>query len=174
MSKPLTIFLVFVSLFFYYFGFSQPRLGVWKKSQNKVLYEGKYTETGRYYINNTESQQYIVSTSFYVKIYSDKLFITAIPFGQAVATDTEYKYTGDKGAYRIYSLPNGIYSYQVDENYDIMKVMVSASMLYGANVKDYYYYETVKGEHYQEYNKRHHTDVQSMYNQLYGPNSIAF
>lgn len=174
MPKLLTIFLVFVSLFFCYFGFSQPRPGEWEKSQDRVLHEGKYTETGRYYINNTESQQYIVSTSFYVKIYSDKLVVTAIPFGQATATDTEYKYTENRDGCRIYSLPNGLYFYQVDKNYDIMKVIVSSSMMYGANVKDYYYYETVKGEHYQEYNKKHHTDLQSMYDQLYGPNPIGF
>lgn len=153
---------------------AQPRPGNWASSQSSVLYEGVFTETGRYYINNAVSNQYIVSTSFFVKIYSDKLVVTAVPFGQAVATDTEYKYTGSKDGCRIYSLPSGLYYYQVDENYDIMKVMVASSMMYAASVKDYYYYETVKGEHYQEYNKKHHTDLQSMYNQLYGPNPIGF
>ena len=169
------IFLTIIFICSFLVTFAQPRPGGWAATQkSKVLYEGKYTETGRYYFNNTESQQYIVSTSFYVKIYSDKLVVTAIPFGQAVATDTEYKYTGSRDGCRIYSLPNGLYFYQVDKDYDIMKVMVVSSMMYGPNVKDYYYYETVKGEHYQEYNKKHHTDAQSMYNQLYGPNPIGF
>ena len=154
--------------------YAQPRPGGWASGQSKVLHEGKYTETGRYYINDTESNQFIVSTSFYVKIYSDKMVVTAVPYGQATAVDTEYKFTGSSDGVRIYSLPNGLYFYQVDENYDIMKVMVAPSMMYGANVKDYYYYETVKGEHYQEYNKKHHTDLQSMYDQLYGPNPIGF
>ena len=109
-----------------------------------------------------------------VKIYTDKLVVTAVPFGQAVATDTEYNYNGSKDGFRIYSLPNGLLYYQVDENYDIMKVMVAYSMMYGANDKDYYYYETVKGEHYQEYNKKHHTGLQSMHDQLYGPNPLGF
>ena len=172
MKKTLLLFFFFIC--FSFMAIAQPRPGGWTSSQNKVLYEGKYTETGRCYINNTESNQFIVSTSFYVKIYSDRLVVTAIPFGQAVATDTEYRYTGSKDGCRIYSLPNGLYYYQVDENYDIMKVMVAASMMYGANAKDYYYYETVKGEHYQEYNKKHRMDQQSLYDQLYGPNPIGF
>lgn len=153
---------------------AQPRPGQWAAKQNNVLYEGKYTETGRFFINKTESNQFIVSTSFFVKIYTDKLVVTAVPFGQAVATDTEYNYNGSKDGFRIYSLPNGLLYYQVDENYDIMKVMVAYSMMYGANDKDYYYYETVKGEHYQEYNKKHHTGLQSMHDQLYGPNPLGF
>ena len=168
------LLLSFYIIFFSIITIAQPRPGGWATKQNKVLYEGKYTETGRFYINNKESNQYINSTSFYVKIYSDKLVVTAVPFGQAIARDTEYKYAGNKNGYRIYSLPNGLYYYQVDDNYDIMKVMVTSSMLYGANVKDYYYYETVKGEHYQEYNKQHHLDQQSLHDQLYGPNPIGF
>ena len=172
MQKTLLFFFFFIC--FSIVSFAQPRPGGWTSKQDKVLYEGKYTETGHYYINNAASNQYIVSTSYYVKIYSDKMVVTAVPYGQMTTKDTEYKYTGEKDGYRIYSLPNGIYFYQVDEDYDIMKVMVSSSMMYGPNVKDYYYFETVKGEHYQEYNRKHHTDLQSMYNQLYGPNPIGF
>lgn len=171
--KRYTLFFIFFSIISF-LAVAQPRPGGWQTNQSNVLYEGKYTETGRFYINNSVSNQYIVSTSFYVKIYSDKLVVTSVPYGQAYARDTEYRYTGVKNGDRIYSLPNGMIFYQVDEDYDIMKVIVSASLIYGANVKDYYSYETVKGEHHQEYNKRHHTDVQSMYNQLYGPNPMGF
>ncbi len=171
MNKTLLLSIIFICLCTV--AVAQPRPGGWNaRQQSKVLYEGKYTETGRVFINNTESNQYIVSTSFYVKIYSDKLIVTGIPFGQGYATDTEYTYTGTEDGCRIYS--RGVLSYQVDENYDIMKVMTSPSMMYGANVKDYYYYETVKGEHYQEYNKKHRMDTQSLYEQLYGPNPIGF
>lgn len=147
---------------------AQPRPGGWPTQQNAFLYEGIYTETGRFYINNALSNQYVVSTSFYVKIFSDTMVVTAFSSEQGCAIDTEYKYTGDKDGNRIYSLPNGMQYFLVDKNYDIMRVMEFFSMLYGANVKDHYYYETVKGEHADEYNKKHHTDIDSMREQLYG------
>lgn len=172
MKKTLLFCILFLCLSL--IAIAQPRPGGWPTSQNNVLYEGKYTETGRVYINNTASNQFVISTSFYVKIYSDKLVVTSVPYGQAYASDIEYKYTGNNNGYKIYSLPNGMVFYQVDGNFDIMKVIVAASMMYGANVKDYYYYETVKGEHYQEYNKKHNMDLQSLHDQLYGSNPIGF
>ena len=144
--------------------FAQPRPGGWATKQSAVLYEGKYTETGSFYVNETQSQQFINSSSFYAKIYADKMVVTAIPFGEAIARDTEFKYKGESDGCRIYSLPNGSLFYQVDKNYDLMKVMVSPSMMYGGNVKDYYYYEIVKGEHYMEYNKKHGLDPETLYN----------
>lgn len=154
--------------------FAQPRPGGWATKQNTVLYEGKYTETGSFYVNETQSQQFINSSSFYAKIYADKMIVTAVPFGEAIARDTEFQYKGDSDGCRIYSLPNGSLFYQVDKNYDLMKVMVSPSMMYGGNVKDYYYYEIVKGEHYMEYNKKHGLDPETLYNKLYGPNPVGF
>lgn len=62
--------------------FAQPRPGGWATKQNTVLYEGKYTETGSFYVNETQSQQFINSSSFYAKIYADKMIVTAIPFGR--------------------------------------------------------------------------------------------
>lgn len=154
--------------------FAQPRPGGWATRQSTVLYEGIYTETGCFYINQVQSQQFINSSSFYAKIYADKMVVTAVPFGEAIARDTEYQYRGDSEGCRIYSHPNGSMFYQVDKNYDLMKVMVSPSMMYGGNVNTYYYYEIVKGEHYLEYNKKHGLDPETLYYKLYGPNPVGF
>lgn len=138
-------------------------------NHDNLLYEGIYTETGRFYVNDVESEQFIISTSFYVKIYSNKLIVTAISHEKGIPVDYEYGYSGCQDGYRTYSLSNGIYHYQVDDDYDITKVMEIFSMQYGANIKDSYCYETIKGEHADEYNKKHGTDIKSMREQLYGP-----
>ena len=153
---------------------AQPRPGGWKTKQDAILYEGKYTETGCYYVNEVKSNNFSNSFSFYAKIYSDRMIVTAIPMGEAVARDTEYKYKTDKDGCRIYSLPNGSEYYQVDKNYDLLKVMVSPSVMYGGHTNDYYYCEIVKGEHFMEYNKKHGLDPETLYYQLYGPNPIGF
>ena len=147
---------------------AQPRPGVWPTTQNNLLYAGIYTETGRYFINNKPSEQYIVSTSFYAKIYSDKMIVTSNNNEQGFPSDVEYAYSGDREGNRVYSLPNELQYFIVDKNYDIMRVMEVFSLIYGPNVKDRYYYETVKGEHSQKYNKEHKMDVESLRRKLYG------
>ena len=149
--------------------------GEWTNNNDgKILYEGKYTLTGRFSVNGNVSQQYVNSSSFYVKIYSDKMIVTEIPFGEAVAKDTEYLLKNKDEDILIYQNKRDMVCYQVDKNYELMKVVTSPSMLYGNNLHDHYSYEIVKGEHYLEYNKRHGLDPETLYDLLYGNNPLGF
>lgn len=127
----------------------------------KPLFEGIYTETG--YGKNEQEQPLNsgVSNSYYVKIYEDKLVTTANKFGTAETIDITYQYKGnDKEGNRIYAYSE-MDRYFVDEAYNIMRVLSSPSLMYGANVLVHTYWEVVKGEKYQYYNQQHKEDGSS-------------
>ena len=63
-----------------------------EQKTDKVLAEGIYTNTGYGYNDQMEPINGKTCSSFYVKIYSNKLIKTMSVWGQALPQEFEYKY----------------------------------------------------------------------------------
>ena len=129
-----------------------------EQKTDKVLSEGIYTNTGYGYNDQKEPVNGKTSTSFYVKIYANKLVKTMSVWGQSQPQDFEYKYIGtNEDGQRIYE-NNIMFSILVDDQYNIIEVFTYDSSKFGSNVKCHTYWRVVKGDHEAEYNQKHKAD----------------
>lgn len=125
---------------------------------DKALYEGIYTNTGYGYNDRMEPINGKSSSSYYVKIYANKLIKTMSVWGYSQPQDIEYKYIGkNDDNQRIYE-NNSLFSILVDADYNIIEVFTMPSSRYGNNVKEHTYWRVVKGDKEQEYNQEHQND----------------
>jgi len=130
-----------------------------QQKQERLLHEDTYTQTGYGKDDNNEPIEGMMSTLYYFKIYDTKIVVTVPDFNSPTTKDIEYKYQGkDKDGNRIFSDDNHIYTYFVDENYDIMEMYTTYSMKYGKRVSTNIYWEFVQGDQSQYYNQRHKQD----------------
>lgn len=129
-----------------------------EQKTDKVLAEGIYTNTGYGYNDQKEPISGQSSSSFYVKIYANKLVKTMSVWGYAQAQDFEYKYIGNnEDGQRVYEC-NIMSSILVEDNFDIIEVYTHDSSKYGSNVKEHIYWRVVKGDKEKEYNQQHKAD----------------
>lgn len=136
-----------------------------EQKQDKVLHEGIYTNTGYGYNDQKEPVNGQSSTSFYVKIYANKLVKTMSVWGYAQSQDFEYRFVEiNKDGQRVYE-NNIMSSILVDDKYNIIEVFTYNSFKFGSNVKEHTYWRVVKGDHEKEYNQKHQEDG-SAYNPI--------
>ncbi len=128
---------------------------------DKVLHEGIYTNTGYGYDDQKQPVTGKSSTSFYIKIYENRLIKTMSVWGYAQPQDFEYKYVGkNEDGQRVFE-NNTMSSILVDNQYNIIEVFTYSSYKYGNNVKNHTYWRVVKGDHENEYNQKHKEDGSS-------------
>ena len=129
-----------------------------EQKTDKVLAEGIYTNTGYGYNDQMEPINGKTCSSFYVKIYSNKLIKTMSVWGQSQPQEFEYNYVGtNEDGQRVYE-NNIAFSILVDDKYDIIEVFTYDSFKYGSNVKCHTYWRVVKGDYEAEYTKKHKED----------------
>lgn len=145
------------------------------QNNGRLLYSSIYTETGYGYDENRNPLNSGISYSYYVKIYEKILVVTTVQFGTGQTIDLKYPYKGKSNpSTRIYGDNNYMVTdYIVDDKYNIIKVLTSPSMMYGDNVKIRSFWNLVKGEKYQQYNRMHDEDGSS-YESKYLRNTNPF
>lgn len=148
--------IIFVFCFTSLITIAQVNTGQWDvQSQDKLLSEGKYTMTGSFLMNNENTPHYTISSCFYAKIYQSKIIITAFQIDKGYPQDFEYSFVKIDNGKRLYTNISKTYYYLVDDRFDMVLMLLSSSLLYGSNVTEHAYYEIVKGEKCNEYNRLH-------------------
>lgn len=118
----------------------------------KLLFEGMYTMTGRWYNETQAYDSPAGCQAFYVKVYVQKLVTTVSVYGTAEYQDIEYRYEGtDNSGNRIYR-QNNLDAYAVDSEQNLQRIM--STYIYNGNRRIDTYYEIIKGDHSMDCLKR--------------------
>lgn len=135
------------------------------RQESAPLYKGIYTWTGYGATSSNQQLNSGMTESYYVKIYENKLVITMQKYGSALPVDVTYPSKGrDQHGNRVYT-DGGVYSYLVDQNYDLIQVSANPSY-YGYNVIEYQYWYYAKGDQRQKYDQMHRQDGSSVQMQV--------
>lgn len=122
-----------------------------KDPKGKLLYEGKYTLTGRSMDSDRNQGGSYYFNTFYLKIYENCLIETTNSMDNPIAQDYVYSISSSDNDFRIYSNPDYNASFMVNkQNYDVCKVISMQDYRYGNNVKRDVIYEVVKGDQTQQ------------------------
>lgn len=119
----------------------------YKDPKGKLLYEGKYTLTGRFMDSDKNQGGSYYFNTFYLKIYENCLIETTNSLDNPVAQDFVYQFTSCDNDFLDYANASSNAKYIVNrKNYDVCKVISMQDYRYGNNVKRDVFYEVVKGD----------------------------